>query len=163
MWSLPSTRYLLQVSWNLQFWWTLPSLSLVYTQFVWFLHGNRKDLKRNYAFLQYDLYGHTLAPLLQGSWNLLFRQTLPCLSLLYVQFVWLMPRSWEIFFKEIPSFYTFYPQIISSLDEGSRNLKFLVSLSYKCYLPNLVKICLVVLKKKLLTDDARRTASYANS
>ena len=45
---------------------------------------------------------------------------------------------------------------------GSWNLQFLVSLPYRCYIPNLVKIGSVVLEKKL-TDDARRqTPTHSN-
>ena len=40
---------------------------------------------------------------------------------------------------------------------GSWNLQNLVSLPYRCYIPNLVKIGPVVLEKKMLTDDGRRT------
>ena len=39
---------------------------------------------------------------------------------------------------------------------GSGNSQFFVSLSYRCYIPNLVKIGPVVLEKKMLTHDARR-------
>ena len=53
-------------------------------------------------------------------------------------------------FKEIMHFYTFYPKITSPLGEGSWNLQFPVSLPYRCY---------VVLEKKMLTHDARRTTN----
>lgn len=36
---------------------------------------------------------------------------------------------------------------------GSCNLQFLISFPYHCYILNLVKIGLVVLLKKMLTDD----------
>ena len=46
---------------------------------------------------------------------------------------------------------------------GSWNLQFLVSLPYRCYVPNLVKIGSVVLEKKMLTDDTRRrTPTHSN-
>ena len=36
-------------------------------------------------------------------------------------------------------------------------MKFIISLSYRCYTPNLLKIAPVVLDKKMLTHDGRRT------
>ena len=63
----------------------------------------------------------------------------------------------EDFLKEILQFYTFYPNITSPLGGGSWNLQFLVSLPYRCHIPNLVKIGPVVLEKKMLTHDGRRT------
>ena len=60
-------------------------------------------------------------------------------------------------FREIQQFYTFYPQITSPLRRGPWNLQFLDSLPYRCYTPNLVKIAPVVLEKKMLTHEARRT------
>ena len=59
--------------------------------------------------------------------------------------------------QEIHQFYTFYPQTTSPWGEGSWNLQFLVFLPYRCYIPILVKIGPVVLVKKILTDDERRT------
>ena len=58
----------------------------------------------------------------------------------------------KIFFK-IHQFDTFNPKISSRLGGGSWNLQFLVSLPYRCYIPNLVKIGSVVLQKKMLMDD----------
>ena len=49
--------------------------------------------------------------------------------------------------------YTFYPQITSPWGWGSWNLQFLVSLSYRCYIINLINIGPVVLEKKMLTHD----------
>ena len=58
-------------------------------------------------------------------------------------------------FKEVQQFYTSYPNITSSLGGGS-HLQFLVSLPYKCYTPNLVKIDQEVLEKKMSTRDGRQ-------
>ena len=69
-----------------------------------------------------------------------------------------MPGSREEdFFLEVHQFYTFYPKITSPWGRGSWNLQFLVSLPYRCYIPNLVTIGPVVLEKKILTHDGRRT------
>ena len=59
-------------------------------------------------------------------------------------------------FKEIQQFYTFYPKITSPLGGGSWNLQFFVSLPYRWYISNLVKIGPVVLEKKMLTNDDGR-------
>ena len=64
-------------------------------------------------------------------------------------------------FQEIQQFYTFYPKITSPLGGGSWNLQFLVSLPYRCYIPNLFKLGPVVLEQKMLTHDARRTTHVA--
>ena len=45
---------------------------------------------------------------------------------------------------------------------GSWNLQFLVSLPYKCYIPNLVKIGPVVLEKMLI-HDSQQTPTHSNS
>ena len=58
-------------------------------------------------------------------------------------------------FLFIHKFYTLYPKVFSPWGWGSWNLKFLVSLPYICYIPNLVKIGQVDV-------NGRRTAN-ANS
>ena len=65
----------------------------------------------------------------------------------------------EKIFKEI---HEFYPQITSPWGRGSWNLQFLVSLPYRCYIPNLVKIDTVVLRKMLTLDTRRRTPTHSN-
>ena len=57
---------------------------------------------------------------------------------------------------EEDQFYSF-TQKLSPLWIGGHGITIHVSLPYKCYIPNLVKIGPVVLEKKMLTDDGRRT------
>ena len=58
-------------------------------------------------------------------------------------------------YKEVQQFYTSHPNITSSLG-GESDLQFLVSLPYKYYTPNLVKIGQEVLEKKMSTLDGRQ-------
>ena len=68
-----------------------------------------------------------------------------------------MPLSREEDFLRKTSILHFLPQNYLPLGwGGSWNLQFFVSLLYKCYIPNLVKIGPAVLEK-MLTDDRRRT------
>ena len=116
------------------------------------------------AFSLYDLYGHTLGhePLPQGSWNLQFaRPFLGHLCYIHVHVLTNSlsepcPRVEKKIFYEKHQFYTFYSKITSPCGWGSWNLQFPVSFPYRCYIPNVVKISLVVLEKKMLTDNARR-------
>ena len=62
-------------------------------------------------------------------------------------------------FKEIHQFYTFYPKITSPWGRRPWILQFLISLPYRCYIPNLVKIDPVVLEKKMLTHRWKPTCS----
>ena len=64
--------------------------------------------------------------------------------------MWFMPRSRKENLKEIHQFYIFLPQHYLPFGWRSWNLQFLVSLPYRCYTPNLVKIGPVVLEKKML-------------
>ena len=68
-----------------------------------------------------------------------------------------MPGSREEDFLRIHQFYTFPPKITSSWGSGSWNLQLPVSLPYRCYIPNLVKIGPVVLENKMLTHYGRQT------
>ena len=68
-----------------------------------------------------------------------------------------MPQSREEDFLRNTSILHFLPQNYLPWGVGSWNLQFLVSLPYRCYIPNLVKIGSVVLEKKMLTDNGRRT------
>ena len=68
------------------------------------------------------------------------------------------------FFKKYINFTLFTPKLrYLPLGGGSWNLQFLVSLPYRCYIPNLVKIGPGVLEKKMLTHDPqRRTPTHSN-
>ena len=68
-----------------------------------------------------------------------------------------MSQSGEEDFFLNTSILHFLPQNYLPWSEGSWNLQFLVSL-----IPNLVKIGSVVLEKKMLKDEARRTKTDAN-
>ena len=55
------------------------------------------------------------------------------------------------------------PQNYLPFGWGSWNLQFLVSLPYRCYIPNLVRIGPVVSEEKMLTHDGRRqTPTHSN-
>ena len=71
-----------------------------------------------------------------------------------------MPGSREEDIIRNTSILTFYPKITSLWGSGSGNLQSLVSLPYRCYIPNLVKIDPVVLEKKMLTHDSRWTTDH---
>ena len=121
--------------------------------------GSREeDIWRNYAFSLYDLYDHALAqePLPRGHEIYNFGKPFFGHHYYILGLSDLCLGVEKKIFKEIQQFYTFYPQITSPLGEGSWNLQFLVSLPYRCYTPNLVKIGPVVLEKKMLTHDKRR-------
>ena len=131
--------------------------------------GSKEDFFRNNAFLLSDLYGHILAqePLHWGSWNLQFGLILPWSSLLYIYIAWNMPMR-RTFFKN-SSILHFLPPNYLPFRWGGGVMKwrwkwnFLVSLPYRCYKLNLVKIGSLVLEKKMLTDDGRRrTPSHSN-
>ena len=83
------------------------------------------------------------------SLHLQFWQTLIWSSLIYTLSASLsdsMPGSREeIFLKKCINFKLFTPKL-SPLMDGSGNLQFLVSLPYRCYIPNFVKFDPVVLK-----------------
>ena len=67
------------------------------------------------------------------------------------------------FCKEIHQFFKFYLKIMPSpWDGGLWILQFLVSLPYKCNIPNLVKIGPVVLEKMLI-HDSQQTPTHSNS
>ena len=58
-------------------------------------------------------------------------------------------------FREIYQYYTFTPKL-PALGVGVMKITiFLVSLPFRCYIPNLAKIGSVVLEKKMLTNNAR--------
>ena len=52
---------------------------------------------------------------------------------------------------------SFLPKNNLPMEVGVMKLTISVSLLYRCYIPNLVKIGPVVLEKKMLTHDAHRT------
>ena len=68
-----------------------------------------------------------------------------------------MPCAFSSGELKIHQFYTFYPKMKFLWGGGHEIYNFLVSLPYRCYIPNLVKIGPVVLEEKMLTQDARRT------
>ena len=63
------------------------------------------------------------------------------------------PRVQKKIFLRNTSILHILPQNYLHFGWGSCNLQFLVSLPYRCYIPNLVKIGSVDLAKKMLTDD----------
>ena len=67
-----------------------------------------------------------------------------------------MPVGREEVLLRITSILNLLPRITSPWGKRSWNLQFLVSLSYSCYIP-LDKLGPVVIEKKMLTHDARRT------
>ena len=78
-----------------------------------------------------------------------------------------MPWSRENDFLRNTPILPFLPQNYLPLGWGggrSCNSQFLVSLPYRCYIPNLVKVGPVVLEKKMkrTTHVARRTTTDAN-
>ena len=96
------------------------------------------------------------------SLNLQFWQTLIWSSLIYILSASLsdsMPGSREDFLKKCINFKLFTPKL-SPLMDGSGNLQFLVSLPYRCYIPNLVKFGPVVSEEEMLMHDARRTTHH---
>ena len=64
----------------------------------------------------------------------------------------------EDFLKKYINLTLFNPKITSPLDGGHEiyNLQFLISLPYRCYIPNLVRIGPVVAEEKMLTHDGRQ-------
>ena len=67
----------------------------------------------------------------------------------------------EDFLKKYSNFTLFIPKLPPLwVPWGSWNLQFLVSLPYRCYIQNLVKIGPVVLEKKMLTHNERWTTHY---
>ena len=67
--------------------------------------------------------------------------------------------SWEErrrFLKKYSNSTLFTPKLIPLLGGGSLILRFLVSLPYRCHIPNLVKIGELVLDKKMYTHDERQ-------
>ena len=110
------------------------------------MSGSREDFKRNNAFSLYDLYDHALTqePLPHGSWNLQF-----CRPFLGHHFVWSMPGSREDLLRNTSILHLNY----LLYGWGSWNSQCLVSLPYRCCIPNLVKIGPVVIEKKVLTHD----------
>ena len=73
-----------------------------------------------------------------------------------------MPGSREAEFSRNTSILHFLPQNYLPCSRGSWNFQFLVSLPYRCHVPNLVKIDLVVIEKKMITNDWRRTPTHSN-
>ena len=111
----------------------------------------------------YVLYGHILAqePLPRGHESYNFGRPFFCHH--YYIHSLSEPCPWveKKIFKEIHQFYTFYPQITTPWGGGSWNLQFLVSLQYRCYILNLIKIGPVVLEK-MLTHDGWWTTTDTN-
>ena len=75
----------------------------------------------------------------------------------YTWFVWSMPWCREEDFLRNTAILHFLPTNYLPFGWGSWNLQFLVFLPYRCYIQNLVKIGPVVLEKKMLNHEARRT------
>ena len=75
-------------------------------------------------------------------------------KIMHFHYIWLI---WQyiIFTLFTPKFPLF------GVGWGSWHLQFLVSLTYRCYMLNLVKIGPVVICQKMLTDDGRNTTHDA--
>ena len=72
-----------------------------------------------------------------------------------------MTSSREENFQVCTQIHTFHPKIISPFDLRD-HLQFSVSLPYRCYIQNLVKIGKTMLKKILTQDGRQRTPNYSN-
>ena len=72
------------------------------------------------------------------------------------------PQSKKRFFKKYINFTHFTPNLPPIEMKGHEIYIFLSPYPNRCYIPNLVKIGLIVLEKKMLTDDARRRAPIHN-
>ena len=160
-----------------------------YSQFVWLIFIPALDLSRNNACMLYDLHGYALAqesslsnlclwikilhfhcmiyghahaqdPLSRRLWNLQFCFTLPWSLILNICLSETCPGVEKRIIKENN---LFLPQNNLPLGGGSWSLQFLLSLPYRCYIPNLEWIGPVVLEeKKMLTTDDERTTTYSN-